>query len=139
MKVDLDIKYIAGFFDGDGCIHASNSGLRAVLTNVNLEILERIRDQFEFGHIKSRTRENRQVLYQLVFWSREAKFFIEQMYPYLIIKKSQADLAFEFQNTYRERKGAVKGSWGCFRLSKETLDKREDLINRLKGEKRKVA
>ena len=135
-KVKVDLRYIAGFFDGDGCIYASASGLRATLTNVDLHVLQIIQNQFGFGIIKSRSRENRQILHQLVFWSRDALFFIQQIYPYLIIKKSQADLAFDFQSTYRTRKGSTKQSW---RLTPDILNKREDLIQRLKDEKRKAA
>lgn len=139
-ELKLDPSYIAGFFDGEGCINTSKSGLRATITNTDLEILLLIKEYFNKGKIRQRVLkewETRKPCFMLEYWSNEAVEFLNIVYPFLIVKKEQARLAFEYQNTYR-RKTKGKGTFGIKAIPKEMLLLREDLaikIKRLKHEK----
>ena len=81
--------------------------------------------------------EKRKPCYMLEFWSNEAVEFLQSIYPYLIIKKDQADVAFLYQNTYR-RKGFGKGSFGKKEVAVDVLLLRGALdykLKRMKHEK----
>ncbi len=128
----LNIDYIAGFFDGEGCINISKSGLRVVFTNNRKDILREI--QFYFSDIlevsskigvvgkKVRKKEDnaKTECYQLVYWSKNAEDVIALLKPYLRIKKREAELALRFRLTY-----GVKG----IKLSNKTISIRNKLIN----------
>ena len=128
----LDLSYIAGFFDGEGCINSSKSGLRATITNTDIQVLLLIQEYYKKGKIRSRKLkefEKRKPCYMLEFWSNDAVEFLYSIYPFLIIKKDQAEIAFEYQKTYRKKAG--KGSLKVRAVPKELLLLRESLALKL--------
>jgi len=134
--------YLAGFFDGEGCIHIGTyppgvysastispfHQLSIMLGNTNKLILEHICSLLSAGNIQrvegknSRTRP----YYQWRIHGRKALEFLELIKPYLILKKKEAALAIEFQSGKRNHLGGHKA------LSPEIIQKRTDLAERLK-------
>ena len=104
----ITIQYIAGFFDGEGSIFIawnSRGTLRLGLsfTNTNLEVLNQIKDFFGDGcgyiTISSR-RPQYKLCYTLTIRRKESlRRVITSMYPYLIVKAEQADIALDFLDT----------------------------------------
>lgn len=105
---DTRLAYFGGLFDGEGCISIIKGkngrgnvqySLRTIVTNTNKYVLQLY--QLSFGgcvrehkssHIKWRD------CYTWELSSRQAFDFLKTIYPYLVIKRAEADVAFEFQD-----------------------------------------
>lgn len=105
---ELELAYIAGFFDGEGTItiHHRNASTKknwyrvcASVSNTDNTLLELLRDSFG-GYISMLRRNgNRKDIYQWHITSTGAVVFISAIKPYLRQKLDQADVALEFQST----------------------------------------
>jgi len=138
LKYNIGPEYIAGFFDGEGCIYAHTTNLRVIITNTNKKMLEDISEYFGDGklgenvRIKKRNGEgNRKQCYTLTFWNRRAERVLIELLPYLQIKRPEAELAIEFMGTMR-RRGEGNGKFGNTKLSDEILNKRSELCLQIK-------
>jgi len=104
------VAYIAGFFDGEGSIFISKGThqyfLCVNISNTNLSILEDINKITGLGSVSEShdARKNSSKLFRIRFYCNEAKAFLEQVYPFLRIKKAQAELAIEFQSKMKNGK-----------------------------------
>ena len=134
----LNIDYIAGFFDGEGCVWASKRDVRAIFTNTNLQILLDIQEYFGEGRItqKHRTPKDHanKLCYQLTMWNRRAERILKVMLPHLRLKRREAELALEIMSTFR-KPGAPPGSNGNCALPQEMWDYRSALCAQIKAEK----
>ena len=97
------IEYIAGLFDGEGYVGVAswhNGGsylLRCTIANMDLNVLQKIEKQFGGKlRIMGFPKGNRRVCFKITWNSKECREFLEKIYPYLIIKKSQVRLALSF-------------------------------------------
>jgi hypothetical protein len=123
---NISLEYMAGFFDGEGSIVISKrhfkhaNGDRApwftlvvCLVNTHLPIIEAFRSRF--ADVESRKKLYRMDKYvskpakhgnrKCYVWhaaSDVAEDFLKAVYPYLIVKKAEAELAFEFRNHVRK-------------------------------------
>ncbi|MBM3118943.1 MAG: hypothetical protein FJ006_05225 [Chloroflexi bacterium] len=110
------LAYLAGFFDGEGCVtvvkgknHLGNIqySLRVIVSNTNEYVLKMY--QFSFGGRIQKHKHNKPKWRDCYFWqlsSTQAYTFLKCVYPYLTLKKSQADLAFEFQENQSKYDGS---------------------------------
>ena len=114
---EKELAYFAGFIDGEGCIgtcpqrgygkRAHNTTprqqIRLSATNVNKGILEDLRNTFG-GWVGSHGRAigNRKESWRWNIDSKRACEAIELLLPHLRIKKRQAMLCIELQETYVE-------------------------------------
>ena len=137
-----DIAYLAGFIDGEGSIsicktNSSNSiyktpryVLEVTVTNTYKPIIDMFQELFA-GSWTRRRHEKHPVWKQsyCIRWaSIKAKEILELVYPHLIVKKEQAEVAIEFQSTKTKNRGffPVKAGKGLsHRLSKEEIEKRD--------------
>ena len=110
----LDIRYVAGFFDGEGCIQLCYSGMSratSVLASVHLmiqvsnndkPILDRIQGWLG-GRVVARTmakkKPQHKQCYYLVISGRKAAQFLNVLLPYLHVKRKQAEAAILFSET----------------------------------------
>lgn len=126
------LAYIAGLFDGEGCVHIAilrpknrslQHQLRTTISNSNPEPLRIV--QGLFGGIIQYTLpyENHRQVYSWHGASRCALYFLESIYQYLIIKKEEARLGIEFQRNKKWERP----------LSREQLNWRERLRIKLVG------
>lgn len=106
--------YIAGIFDGEGCIgiyrrvrvDRKNPEYPCELriSNTNKNVIEFIKRHFKEGLVytwigRSSTRR------QMWSWEvrgKKAMNFLQTVYPYLVIKKDQAKIAIEFVKRFRK-------------------------------------
>lgn len=134
---ELDLAYAAGFFDGEGCISIHrqsyderpytrpNYTLTVKVGNTNESIIIWFKDNFD-GTICEPTRlPPRSRIWNWNISSNKAFEFIKIIYPYLKVKKPQADLAFEFMQNRTISKG-----WSS--ISKEERELRESYYEQMK-------
>ena len=97
---DITPQWLAGFFDGEGCISSSiaiRKGGRSYInfyvciTQKNTEILYAIASIYPDAQTKINAKTP-----SLVFNGTKSKQFLLSIYPYSIIKKEQIKLAIEF-------------------------------------------
>lgn len=106
-------QYIAGFFDGEGCIYrATRNGkqlghFRLTMTQTSSEVLTRIAQFLEDKYIKTRTsmvkrNGNRSECYTLIIDNiGNILPFLNNTVPYLIVKRSKAMEAISILNDYQ--------------------------------------
>lgn len=110
------LAYLGGFFDGEGCIaivkgknHLGNVqySLRVIVSNTNDYVLHLYKLSFG-GRIQKRKYKKPEWrdCYAWELSSTRAYDFLKCIYPYLILKKAQADLAFEFQENQSKYDGS---------------------------------
>ncbi len=95
-------EYFAGLFDGEGSISANRQGWKVCIsmTNTYREVLELL--QLRFGgkvkKVKWKNSNHFKEIKDRWYWrtqkASEMKGFLSAVYPYLIIKKNQAKIAF---------------------------------------------
>lgn len=131
-----DAAYIAGFLDGEGAIcltrnhRGLNSGnrtpsyhLRIEICNNCLDVLNWILCVVGYGNIY---RKNKGTSYGYTLLSSRTSDFLNQLLPYLKIKKMQAEVAIQYSKTMIHQPGGVRK-----RLSKEVVEERECLRNKI--------
>ena len=96
--------YAAGFFDGEGCVNCSSnkSGspfVRILVVNTNLTVLEKFQETWGGDINKNyKSKEHWKQAYTWRLSHAAAAKFLEDIYPFLIVKETQARLALEFAN-----------------------------------------
>ncbi len=122
----LDIAYLAGLFDGEGCIFISINqepkykhsyySLMVHLSNTDPYLINWIGDTFggRIARSKPGTGGKRKVW---IWWTRSQKAgrILKLITPYLKCKKAQAEIALEMQKTFNKFGGSKK-------LSQKVLD-----------------
>lgn len=131
---DLELAYIAGFFDGEGsiCIVARTRGtwntehrLWVAIGQKDGATLDTIKENFG-GNVY---RVKRDDSFYWAISNRNAYNFLKALYPYLQYKKPQAELAFKF---YEEGKPLERP------ISKEELSRRESIREEIKAIKKSI-
>ena len=96
----LTAEYIAGFFDGEGCVSGSYRGYAANLavsiTQRKPEILYEIDKQFPTLQGVFPKPGLRRMCYRIHWSQGTAKPLLEAILPYIFVKKSQVELALKF-------------------------------------------
>lgn len=107
--VTTKIAYIAGFFDGEGCVrikqsnqHGNSYYVIAHITNTNQAILKEVQDLFG-GTIRRQEKGVNKTIYNWQITSAEAVDFLRTLVPFLREKLTQAHYAISFH----ERKGTM--------------------------------
>lgn len=134
--------YLAGLFDGDGCIvirkqkqYAYPGRIQhvmcAILTMSDKPILEFWVNKFGIGSVaKLKDKRARRSVYQWRLSAKNADSMLRIIYPYLMVKKDQADLAFKFRETIGA--SSNKSKYKSKELWQHTLDIREELMLELR-------
>jgi hypothetical protein len=110
--MNLSLEYLAGLVDGEGCIrlHPSNKGKyrkyypRLQVTNTYKPILDMLVDQYG-GAVHSDTKsrkENWKVKHDWRITGDKARELLNQLLPYLIIKKEKAIEVLQGDQKFKE-------------------------------------
>lgn len=97
-----DLAYYAGIFDGEGCVTITLYGnklyqLRCKVSNTNEWLIQSLRMTWG-GHVyRDKRTPNHRACYEWYIVSWQAAIFLEDIYPYLRLKKPQVDVALQFQ------------------------------------------
>ena len=122
-------EYAAGFLDGEGCINVSstrnNKFIRVLIVNTNKSVLEFFQEKWG-GDIQEnkKHKENWKISYTWRVQHKNCLNFLNDVYPFLIVKKLQVEAAFMF---FEARPGKGK-KW-----SEETLKIANEAINKIKA------
>jgi hypothetical protein len=132
--VNVSIQYLAGFFDGEGCITMSKkpSGSMRIRGQVAQKISEsHILSEFSsrWGGSFTKFPGTNQPVVGWYVDSDELVKFLYEISPFLIIKKPQADLAIEFMTQYRGYRGGKIGSSPFTPYAKA---KREEIFQKMR-------
>lgn len=99
MNLDLDTAYLAGFFDGEGCVSCTIYGSLSVSVGQHANssaVLLRFQRRFG-GNIAYK--QTRNMAYWNISGSSAARF-LEAVLPFLVVKRKQSELAIKFQSLY---------------------------------------
>lgn len=109
---DKDLAWIAGFFDGEGCICLIRYGMQGTYNMIvsvsqsNPDVLEYIRDHFG-GHINVRTNTSGRLHYTLGFRRSEKQHFLLSILPFSKIKTEQIKVALQFLEFFESRRSSI--------------------------------
>ncbi len=101
---ELDIAYMAGIVDGDGCICQRKTGsygyYSLTINNTSKPLMDWIEDKFGAGGVnkerRTRPANHKRVYTYLVAAQKELFEMIKRFEPYLIVKKDKARECLEF-------------------------------------------
>ena len=149
MITEPERAYLAGFFDGEGCISIIEDGsgnntqspklaLTINVASCDKHILDLWASKTGIGsvYVGTKARGNVRTGYQWCASSKGAVELLWLIYPYLNIKKEQADVAFKFQETMGGHSGSLKNTRGGQRVPDDVIQQRylyKDELTRLKG------
>jgi hypothetical protein len=129
--------YIAGFFDGEGCLNYYKSKTKtsklgytfvgqAFITNTDFDTMIALRTMIGFGCLRKRKTYsydgNRKETWNLCFSPRQVKLLMREIYPYLITKKQRAKIMLDFLDTLIWGRGQGKS------LTQDEIKYREELF-----------
>jgi len=104
---DIEKGYIAGFLDGEGEISVNSSYTCFVrFNNTNMEVLKWIQEKLGTGRIGETHRirkPNHKQCYSLWIHGEETKILLQYFFPYLIIKKKQAELILSYPTGFHNK------------------------------------
>ena len=147
-----DLARLAAFIDGEGCISIKVNAnvrwangkqfcLRFQLGNTDPRLIQWCRETFQVGssYVQSRFSKSQQKFRRKPLWYWEVTgknlcALLKACYPYLIIKKEQAEIAFAFQKLIGKGFGGPNNP-----LNKANFDQRLELKNRLHLLKKEIA
>lgn len=136
------LAYIAGFFDGEGCITVSrrnSSGCRysiiCIITQKKREVLDLIKSYFGgYIVIQERNRRENDFICRLRFSPLASREFLEAIEPYLIVKKEQAQIAIEY---HQSRMISKLNKNGYYHLSEDAKEYEANTVRILHKLKKK--
>lgn len=119
---DLDLAYIAGFFDGEGSItiHENckpsprgknpNHTMQVSIGNTNPKVLLYLKNKFGgcISYRKPTLKPNHRNVVQWTIRAKLALPFLIAIKPYIQMKKKQINLAIKFQKTKKMNKKILK-------------------------------
>lgn len=141
--MNLNLEYIAGFVDGEGCVNIAMppaKGIRLVVTNTNRPILEAMQATFDgVGRIFTKRRaageQGRLPCYSWTVCDRQAEGILRQLLPHLVVKRYEAELALEYRGLVTTR-GALPGTWGTAAVPAANMQRRLELATAARDTKR---
>ena len=127
----MNLDYVAGFLDGEGCIQMAKSTKNPYvdISQANKEVLDKICELVGQGgvyKIKKYKDSNKQMFHWVVT-GLSAIEFIETIVDRLVVKKPEAELLIKSKHLFQRHKK---------KLSQETLEGREELRLQLQALKK---
>ncbi len=100
--ITTDVAYMAGFFDGEGCIRIKKANQKGysyyiwvAITNSNGEILMNVRELFG-GQVRKAEKTVNKIIYHYLITASEAVDMLKVLSGFLVEKKEQAELAIKY-------------------------------------------
>ena len=127
----IELAYLAGFFDGEGCISLYTSHGRRYLTvsvsQTNRFILESFRFAFGGQVYEGQKHNGKRDIWRWTATTKIAAEFLKQIYPFLKLKKGEATIALEFQrNRYPRGKKLTEAEIAIIEAQKILLHNLKD-------------
>ncbi len=140
---EMDKAYLAGLFDGEGCVHISRyQGKNNRSPTFTLHVMVSQCDENYLIYWMGKTgmgkiyihhpqKKEHRPGYCWTLPSRSAAQFLETLLPLLMVKKEQAEIAIEFQKSYDQYIGG-----SGYIVPRELIEHRESLRLLLKDKKK---
>ncbi len=133
---EKDFIYSAGFIDGEGCFTTCGSaGFRLSMSNTNLEVLKWHQETFKIGVINSQHLPDNPNWNQAHKWivhkKKDLFWFIQQIYPFLKVKKKEVEIIIDFLKKYPE----VSQNRKILDIEKKDYILAKDKVRKLKTDK----
>lgn len=139
------LSYTAGIFDGEGCVEiykASTSKasknpsfiLRVTIVQKDGKVMNFLEDNF--GGYVAVDYHNGYYIHRWDVRSKKAYRFLKLIYPFLVIKKDQVKVAFDFEEMKGKYLETLKGYQGFRRLTEEEVRKRFEIKAKLSALKK---
>lgn len=138
----MDIRYLAGLIDGEGCISVGKQTrkdmispyyhLRISIEMTSKEVINKIYQHYGGSLHKQKNRLNRKAVYTWSITGKYAYELLSLLIPYLIIKRQEAILGKEF---FEEIK-LSKGKW--HKITREENIQRDSYYQMMKDLKRGI-
>ena len=141
---ETDKAYVAGLFDGEGCVGYYNANpnptdtpychASVVITMTDESIIRWVQQLFSVGHVSiAKKPQDRRTAYQWQISKKDqVRYILSTIRPYLKVKADQVDVLldlFKEESHYRQRQGSVSSAIAARRL---------DTVYQLKTLKRTV-
>ena len=134
--------YFAGFFDGDGSVtickrkgrKANHSSTHYMLVQITNYVREPLKLACEtFGGSFHPVKTDKSKAWKWCLTGKKAEIFLENIYPYLMVRKSAVKLALEFQKTCIRKKYPIRIATPKWLVKKrDAYKERLILLNKLK-------
>ena len=115
----IDIAYMAGIVDGEGSITAyvtQRTRIRLTVTNTSLELMKWMVSRFGGSfYTKAKKEERNMQAYGWEVACKKAEKALRLLLPFLVIKKRQAELALQIQDTITIKRSTVTPEIKVFR------------------------
>lgn len=127
----LSDEYIAGFFDGEGCLTVAKNGVNKIpsvrfsLVNNNRKILELVQEKYG-GKLYLKIPPTEQANISYVLQISDFTTIIKSILPFLVIKKEVAELALKFRTLVTKRGGNGK------KIPKRNMDLRWEIYDKIR-------
>ncbi|MEO7841614.1 MAG: LAGLIDADG family homing endonuclease [Anaerolineales bacterium] len=131
---DLDKSYLAGFFDGEGCVSIRKSQGKKVKPRYDLEvilsqnqrtILHEFQQKTGLGRIYITTQIRYGAKHTWRSYTNDAKALLIMILPYLRDKRDQAELALAFIHRHNQSSRPGVGKGRGYHIPQEVWDERE--------------
>ena len=142
---ELDKSYLAGFFDGEGCVSIRKSQGKKVKPGYDLEVVlsqnqRTILDEFQqktgLGRIYITTNIRYGVTHTWRLYTNDAKALLITILPYLRDKRDQAELALDFIHRHNRSSLRGVGKGRGYQIPQEVMDEREKYYQALRDLKK---
>lgn len=140
IMTEFEKAYLAGFFDGEGCIsiskhhkarnntHGHCYGISISVSNtfksVMIWLAQVTKSQCYIRQLRTKERKHRKIIWEWRCFANGARLFLENLLPYLKVKRKQAELVLEFLQ-YKGKQGR--------RVSNIEFQRRTNLYNKIKA------
>lgn len=137
----IDLKYLAGFIDGEGCITIDKLvrknktdnkkcfKLSMSVTNTYIKIIEEIHKQFGGYLIKLQAPKGCKTYKKIIWEQSHAVKMVQKLLPYLKIKRKQAKLLIAYWN-YRQKPHCNKRTESYYRNELKFINRMRKLNHR---------
>ncbi len=123
------LAYTAGIVDGEGCIHLMKTksrqySIRVIVSNTNEWLIQWLKMEYGGVITKRQGKGKRKTVYRWTIATARAADFLTIILPYLMLKRSQAELALKFQANRATPAGYHRGKT----KDKKVLDEAQYLL-----------
>lgn len=128
----LYYEYIAGFIDAEGHIGITKAGslgyrIKVSISNTNINIMKYLSNTFSNGYLYKKKNNNPKWkdAYELSLTCQNAINFLKKIAPFLILKREQADLLFEW-DIFSKTFNPAQLRWDK-KLNKKIVNRKKEL------------
>lgn len=106
LKMNEDIGWCAGFFDGEGCIVVGTNGsLQVRVVNTSLKSLQKLQETLGYGTILPRKQVVNKPQYYWSCYGMDAYKVLKLLLPHVVDKQAQSITAMSFYSELKRVEG----------------------------------